>query len=97
MTRLLVMGAGLIGLRHINAIRANPDCVLAGVTEPNSDLHTNPETGFLPSIDSVDVAEDGVRPGHAGGLQFQPRNLRTNGVPHVFTKVIFQTGQPFSS
>lgn len=50
MTRLLVMGAGLIGLRHINAIRANPDCVLAGVTEPNSDLHTNPETGCLPSI-----------------------------------------------
>lgn len=60
MTRLLVMGAGLIGLRHINAIRANPDCVLAGVIEPNSDLHTDPEIRYFPSIDSVDVAADGV-------------------------------------
>jgi predicted dehydrogenase len=60
MTSLLVMGAGLIGLRHISAIKHSPDCQLAGVIEPNSDLHTDPEIRYFPSIDSVDVAAEGV-------------------------------------
>ena len=58
MTSLLVMGAGLIGLRHISAIKHSPDCQLAGVIEPNSDLHTDPEIRYFPSIDSVDVAAE---------------------------------------
>ena len=60
MTPLLVMGAGLIGLRHINAIKASQDCKLAGVIEPNSDLHTDPEIRYFPNINSVDVAAEGV-------------------------------------
>ena len=33
MSSLLVMGAGLIGQRHIDTIRAHPLCTLAGVMD----------------------------------------------------------------
>ena len=60
MTPILVMGAGLIGLRHITAIKHSPICQLAGVIEPNGDLHTDPDIRYFPSIDSVDVEAKGV-------------------------------------
>ena len=60
MTSLLVMGAGLIGLRHIAAIQASLECHLVGVIEPNSDLHTDETVRYFASMDDVDAAADGV-------------------------------------
>lgn len=60
MASLLVMGSGLIGLRHIKEIKAHPHCSLAGVIEPNADLHTDPDTTYFTSIDDVHMHVDGV-------------------------------------
>ena len=38
MTRILVVGAGLIGSRHIKAVQDHPRCSLAGVVDPNTEL-----------------------------------------------------------
>lgn len=35
--RVAVLGAGLVGRRHVFCVRDEPDAVLAGVVEPNSD------------------------------------------------------------
>ena len=37
MTRLVVVGAGLIGSRHIKAVRQSPDCGLVAVVEPHKE------------------------------------------------------------
>ena len=36
MIRLLVIGAGLIGSRHVQTIAANPGCELVGVVDPDT-------------------------------------------------------------
>ena len=60
MASLIVMGSGLIGLRHIEVIKAHPDCKLAGVIEPDTSRHTDPEICYFTSIDDVDVEVDGA-------------------------------------
>ena len=58
MTRLLLVGAGLIGARHMTHILEHPDLTLAGVVDPVARI---PE-GVLRFADlqSVDVAVEGV-------------------------------------
>ena len=60
MTSLLVMGAGLIGARHVTAIRANENCQLVGVIEPNPALHSMDGVTYFASMDEVDAAVEGV-------------------------------------
>lgn len=60
MTSLIVMGAGLIGARHVTAIRSNDKCRLAGIIEPNADLHSMEGVTYFADIDKVDCAVDGV-------------------------------------
>ena len=60
MVRLLVMGAGLIGSRHVSAIQTHPQCQLVGVIEPDKERHINGELSYYTSLDDVDGAVDGV-------------------------------------
>ncbi len=58
MSRILVMGAGLIGIRHIDRVAAHPRCTLAGVVDP-----VEGDTADVPhfrSLGEVDVPVDGV-------------------------------------
>ncbi len=41
MTRILVMGGGLIGRRHVERLLAHPDLTCAGLVEPNPDTATD--------------------------------------------------------
>ena len=60
MVRLLVMGAGLIGSRHVSAIQAHPQCQLVGVIEPDKTRHTDDKVTYFTSLDEVDEAVEGV-------------------------------------
>lgn len=60
MIRLLVMGAGLIGSRHVDAIQNHPQCELVGVIEPDDNRHQNSEVDYYVSLDEVDKQVDGV-------------------------------------
>ncbi|MEM6888609.1 MAG: Gfo/Idh/MocA family oxidoreductase [Pseudomonadota bacterium] len=41
MNRILVAGGGLIGIRHCAAVSAHPRCELAGLADPNPDIHVD--------------------------------------------------------
>ena len=58
MKRILVVGGGLIGTRHLAAVRAHPYCTLVGLADP--DLSIAPDVPRFSSIDEVDVSVDGV-------------------------------------
>jgi predicted dehydrogenase len=53
---LVVMGAGLIGKRHIDMISDHPDCHLVAVIEPQPALHTSKDINYVTSIDEIDDA-----------------------------------------
>lgn len=36
--RILVLGGGLIGIRHVAAVQAHPGCIFAGLVDPNPDI-----------------------------------------------------------
>lgn len=58
MPKILVLGAGLIGARHLQAVQAHPDCTLAGVVDPvQVDEIAAP---IFQNIADVDVPVDGV-------------------------------------
>lgn len=60
MTRLLVVGGGLIGRRHVAFALDHPDIDLVGVIDPDPDVRALfPVAGFA-SMHDVDVAADGV-------------------------------------
>ena len=60
MTRLLVMGGGLIGMRHCTAIAAHPHVELAGLVDPNPALIAPDGAPRFSDIADVDVSVDGV-------------------------------------
>jgi len=56
--KILVLGAGLIGARHVQAVQAHPDCTLAGVVDPvQVDGIAAP---VFQSMTDVNVPVDGV-------------------------------------
>lgn len=60
MTRLIVAGTGLIGHRHLQHIVDHPNLTLAGIVDPNPDMHALADVpGFL-SLDDVDIDADGL-------------------------------------
>ena len=60
MKQLLVLGAGLIGARHAQAIKAHRECNLVGVVEPNQNLYRDADTTFFSDISQVTAPVDGV-------------------------------------
>jgi len=72
---LVVMGAGLIGKRHIDMISGHPNCHLVAVIEPQPALHTNKDIAYIASIDDIDdtVAStiDGVVIATPTGLHYE--------------------------
>ncbi|MEL6680483.1 MAG: Gfo/Idh/MocA family oxidoreductase, partial [Pseudomonadota bacterium] len=57
--RILVIGAGLVGARHVAQVRAHPGCTLAGVVEPDGARRPDGVPGFAALAD-VDVPVDGA-------------------------------------
>ena len=58
MPKILVLGAGLIGARHVQAVQDHPDCTLAGVVDPvQVDGIAAP---IFKNINDVNVPVDGV-------------------------------------
>ena len=60
MKRVLVIGAGLIGRRHIATVQAHPGCALAGVVDPDTNRRTAPDVLRFRDLGDVDVPVDGV-------------------------------------
>ncbi|MGH1578596.1 Gfo/Idh/MocA family protein [Planktotalea sp.] len=58
MKRILVLGGGLIGIRHVRAVEAHDGCTLAGLVDP--DMNIAPELRRFAAMDEVDVPVDGV-------------------------------------
>lgn len=58
MKRILVVGGGLIGIRHVEAVQAHPDCALVGLVDPDPAIAPN----LRRYSDIADVTEpvDGV-------------------------------------
>ena len=60
MKHLLVLGAGSIGARHAEAIKAQKGCSLVGVVEPKQSLHLDANTTYFSDISQVIEPVDGV-------------------------------------
>lgn len=58
MKRILVVGGGLIGNRHIDAVLAHPDCELAGLADP--DMSLRKDVPCFASMADVDLPVDAV-------------------------------------
>jgi len=60
MIRLVVIGAGLIGARHIKAVQQNPDCSLVAVVEPDAARAKGLPVPVHARIEDVTQAVDGA-------------------------------------
>lgn len=58
MKRILVVGGGLIGLRHLEAVKAHPECSLVGLADPNMSLDV--DAPRFASMAEVTASVDGV-------------------------------------
>ena len=58
MKRILVVGGGLIGLRHLEAVKAHPECSLVGLADPNMSLEV--DAPRFASMAEVTASVDGV-------------------------------------
>ncbi|WP_170604007.1 Gfo/Idh/MocA family protein [Ruegeria arenilitoris] len=58
MKRLLVVGGGLIGIRHVHAVKQNPNCTLVGLADPDTSIEIDAKR-FV-SMDDVNEEVDGV-------------------------------------
>ncbi|MGV6806090.1 MAG: Gfo/Idh/MocA family protein [Ruegeria sp.] len=58
MKKLLVVGGGLIGIRHVRAVQAHPGCQLVGLADP--DMAINVDVPRFNSMEDVDCRVDGV-------------------------------------
>ena len=60
MKRILVIGAGLIGARHVRAVLDHPGCGLAGVVDPDPARREGHGAPGFADLDAVEVAVDGA-------------------------------------
>ncbi len=58
MKRILVVGGGLIGIRHVQAVRENPNCTLVGLADP--DMTIQPDITRYAAMGEVQSPVDGV-------------------------------------
>ena len=56
--QILVVGGGLIGIRHLEAVKAHPECSLVGLADPNMSLDI--DIPRFASMSEVDSPVDGV-------------------------------------
>ena len=56
--QILVVGGGLIGIRHLEAVKAHPDCSLVGLADPDMSLEV--DAPRFASMAEVTAAVDGV-------------------------------------
>jgi len=56
--RILIVGGGLIGIRHVQAVQAHAQCTLVGLVDP--DMTIAPELPRFSSLEEVDQPVDGV-------------------------------------
>lgn len=71
MIRLLVVGAGLIGSRHVQTIAANPACELVGVVDPDTARHIDPAVRYFTDMAQVTQPVDGAIIATPTGLHAQ--------------------------
>lgn len=67
-----MVGGGLIGARHMQAVNAHPGCVFAGLVDPNPDITAPPDAPRYGDLTEVAAPVDGVilaTPTHLHGLQ----------------------------
>ena len=57
---VLVVGGGLIGARHVQAVQAHPGCTLAGLVDPDPGVLTSQSVRRFADMAQVDVPVDGV-------------------------------------
>ncbi len=60
MKQILVVGGGLIGARHMDAVAAHPSCALAGLVDPNPDVKTPEGARRYADMSEVTCPVDGV-------------------------------------
>ena len=60
MKQLLLLGAGLIGARHAQAIKAHSGCDPVGVVELNQSLYRDANTTYFSDISQVTAPVDQV-------------------------------------
>ncbi|MEM9636842.1 MAG: Gfo/Idh/MocA family oxidoreductase [Pseudomonadota bacterium] len=58
MKRILVVGGGLIGIRHVDAVQAHPGCALVGLADP--DMSIAPDVPRFADMAEVTDPVDGV-------------------------------------
>lgn len=58
MKRILVVGGGLIGIRHLRAVQEHPACTLVGLADP--DMSIAPDVPRFADMADVDTPVDGV-------------------------------------
>ncbi len=57
--RIVVVGGGLIGVRHARSVAPHPRCELVGVVDPDPARHTEP-CRYFSDMDAVDAPVDGA-------------------------------------
>jgi predicted dehydrogenase len=58
--RILVIGGGLIGIRHVRAVQANADCTLVGLVDPDLGIDAGVDVPRFGDISQVTGDVDGV-------------------------------------
>lgn len=72
MKRLLVVGGGLIGARHVEAVRAHPGCDLVGLVDPDPRVLSDQDIVRYSDMTELQTHVDGVilaTPTHLHGTQ----------------------------
>ncbi len=71
MKNILILGGGLIGVRHARSIKEHPQANLVGVVDPNKAMHTEQNTIYFEDLNDVDAPVDGVIIATPTGLHAQ--------------------------
>ena len=70
MVGIVIMGAGLIGYRHVLQVNQAADCRLVGIVEPDITRHREDGNRYFTSLDDIDEPVDGVIIATPTGLHF---------------------------
>ena len=71
MVNLVIMGAGLIGYRHVKLVADDPHLQLVGVVDPDISRHLDDGNRYFASLDDIDSPVDGVIIATPTGLHFE--------------------------
>lgn len=60
MKKIVVIGGGLIGIRHVRAVQAHPDCVLTGLVDPDDRIDAGADVARFADLADVPDGVDGA-------------------------------------